>query len=87
MQEKIRQKVQTLEEETFVRMQADEARHGRVREALERLSGKIRDLTGRISAEDYVSLRRVTKLEVSCEEIHEITSIFTPLVRGRRGEM
>lgn len=59
------QQVKALEEEARTRIQADEARVSGFRQAVERMSGEVQSLAGRIAGEEKGALQRVAKLEVS----------------------
>lgn len=60
------QQVKALEEEARTRIQADEARAARFGQAVQRVSGEVQSLSGRIAAKESGTLQRVAKLEVRC---------------------
>lgn len=64
VQEMTQQQVKALEEEARTRIQADEARAARFGQAVQRVSGEVQSLSGRIAAKESGTLQRVAKLEV-----------------------
>lgn len=61
--------VKALEEEARTRIQSDETRAARFRQAVERVSDEVQNLAGRLDAEENGTLQRVVKLEVSQVDI------------------
>lgn len=59
------QQVKALEEEARTRIQADEARSARFRQAVERVSGEVESLARRVDAEETGTLERVANIEAS----------------------
>lgn len=64
------QQVKALEEEARTRIEADEARAARFGQAVQRVSGEVQSLSGRIAENDSGTLQRVAKLEVRCSVGH-----------------
>lgn len=58
------QQVKALEEEARTRIQADETRSSRFRQAVERVSGDVENLARKLEAEENGTLQRVAKFEV-----------------------
>ncbi|CAM9766546.1 unnamed protein product [Ectocarpus fasciculatus] len=59
------QQVKALEEEARTRIQADETRSSRFRQAVERVSGDVENLARKLEAEDNGTLQRVAKFEAA----------------------
>ncbi|CAM9150550.1 unnamed protein product [Ectocarpus sp. 12 AP-2014] len=65
VQEMTQQQVKALEEEARTRIQADETRSSRFRQAVERVSGDVEKLARKLEAEDNGTLQRVAKFEAA----------------------
>ncbi|CBJ27886.1 hypothetical protein Esi_0086_0080 [Ectocarpus siliculosus] len=65
VQEMTQQQVKALEEEARTRIQADETRSSRFRQAVERVSGDVENLARKLEAEDNGTLQRVAKFEAA----------------------
>ncbi|CAM9392979.1 unnamed protein product [Ectocarpus sp. 12 AP-2014] len=65
VQEMTQQQVKALEEEARTRIQADEARSSRFRQAVERVSGDVENLARKLESEDNGTLQRVAKFEAA----------------------
>ena len=65
VQEMTQQQVKALEEEARTRIQADEVRAARFRQAVERVSDEVQGLAARLGAEENSTSQRVAILEAS----------------------
>ncbi|CAM9812348.1 unnamed protein product [Scytosiphon promiscuus] len=65
VQEMTQQQVKALEEEARTRIQADEGRSTRFRQAVERVSSEVENLARRLEAEERTTLQRVAKMEAA----------------------
>ncbi|CAM9761139.1 unnamed protein product, partial [Ectocarpus sp. 13 AM-2016] len=65
VQEMTQQQVKALEEEARTRIQADETRSSRFRQAVERVSSDVENLARKLEAEDNGTLQRVAKFEAA----------------------